>query len=54
MEGPDIKVLDAFAVLVDEQGRMQSAYSQDMLHLSTAGYEALSKELVKTLEAVND
>jgi lysophospholipase L1-like esterase len=54
LEGPGIKVLDAFAVLADEQDKIQSAYSQDMLHLSTAGYEALNRELVKTLEALND
>jgi lysophospholipase L1-like esterase len=52
LEGEDVIILDAFAVVADERGVAQSEYSSDLLHLNAAGYEALNKELVGMLAAL--
>jgi lysophospholipase L1-like esterase len=53
-EGEKVIVLDAFSLLADEQGTTRSAYSQDLLHLSAAGYEALNEALVPVLATVKE
>jgi lysophospholipase L1-like esterase len=43
-------VLDAFAVLADEDGRLRHDYANDELHLNEAGYRALNQELHRVLQ----
>jgi len=49
LEGKNIIVFDATAVLTDESGIVQQEYSRDLLHLTDAGYDALNEELVHVL-----
>ena len=53
-EGGGVIVLDAFSLLADEQGVTRSAYSQDLLHLTAAGYEALNNALAPVLGTVKE
>ena len=53
-EGEGVIVLDAFALLADEQGITRSVYSQDLLHLTAAGYEMLNEALVPMLNIVKE
>jgi lysophospholipase L1-like esterase len=52
LEQEGVAVLDSGAILADEEGQMQEAHSQDLLHLNEAGYNALNVELVSILRAL--
>lgn len=45
MAGENVVILDTSAVLADEQGIVQKAYSQDLLHLTPSGYVVLNEAL---------
>ncbi|MFC1975182.1 SGNH/GDSL hydrolase family protein [Chloroflexota bacterium] len=45
----NVVIFDTTAILADERGIVQKQYSQDFLHLSETGYEALNNELVDIL-----
>ncbi|MFO7540762.1 MAG: GDSL-type esterase/lipase family protein [Chloroflexota bacterium] len=45
LAGPNVIVFDAYAILANEDGLVQSDYKRDELHLSEAGYEALNQAL---------
>ena len=49
LEQEGVVVLDSGAILADEEGQMQGAYSRDLLHLNEVGYDALNVELVSIL-----
>jgi lysophospholipase L1-like esterase len=53
LEGEDVIVLDAFAVLADDRGVARSEFSSDLLHLRSAGYQALHDPLASILEALD-
>ena len=42
-------VLDAFAVLQGENGKIKPEYSRDLLHLNSQGYEVLNQHLTAAL-----
>ncbi|MBN1936549.1 MAG: SGNH/GDSL hydrolase family protein [Anaerolineae bacterium] len=48
-EGKGVIILDAAAVLADEQEQVREEYSVDLLHVSPAGYKALNEELEHVL-----
>ena len=65
LEGDNVLVLDAYALLVDENGhfdklsagsdkfrsgRLQSQYAADYLHINEAGYRVLNEALVEILK----
>jgi lysophospholipase L1-like esterase len=52
MAGDQTMVLDAAAILANEDGRTQAAYQHDFLHLNAAGYAALNQELGAILESL--
>jgi lysophospholipase L1-like esterase len=45
-------VLDAFAVLADEDGRLRDEYAIDQLHLNDTGYKVLNRELQQILQEI--
>jgi lysophospholipase L1-like esterase len=47
----DVWVLDAYEILVDENGRLQDQYAADYLHINEAGYKVLNDSLVKMLDS---
>jgi lysophospholipase L1-like esterase len=47
-----VSVLDAYAVLADDEGRTRPAYSLDLLHLTEAGYGRLNEALAAHLAAL--
>jgi lysophospholipase L1-like esterase len=49
LAGENVVVLDAFAILADDKGLVQTAYSRDLLHLNATGYEALNVVLARVL-----
>lgn len=49
MAEPNIRVLDAYAALADEDGQMQAEFALDFLHLNEAGYAVLNRLLVEAL-----
>lgn len=48
----DVIVLDAYALLVDENGLARADYSFDELHLNRAGYAVLNAALTETLQNI--
>jgi lysophospholipase L1-like esterase len=46
----DVVVMDAYGLLVDENGRLQDQYAADYLHINEAGYQLLNKSLTELLE----
>lgn len=50
LEGDHVVVLDAYALLVDDNGRLQSQYATDYLHINEAGYQVLNEALVEILK----
>jgi hypothetical protein len=54
LESKDIVIFDTEAVLADEQGVIQKAYSQDLLHLTPSGYTALNEVLLPILKNLQD
>ncbi|WP_440710992.1 GDSL-type esterase/lipase family protein [Herbiconiux sp. YIM B11900] len=46
--------LDLWPVMAMEDGELNPAYTEDRLHLNTAGYDAWLSELVPALERVHD
>lgn len=50
LAGDDVLVLDAYGLLVDENGRLQDQYADDYLHINEAGYQLLNESLVELLE----
>ena len=50
LAGDRVIVLDAFAILADEDGRLRHDYANDELHLNEAGYRALNRELRQVLQ----
>jgi lysophospholipase L1-like esterase len=45
----NVLILDAYALLADESGRLQPQFATDELHLNLAGYERLNQELTRLL-----
>jgi hypothetical protein len=52
LEGEKVIIFDTAAVLANERGIVREEYSQDFMHLSEVGYEALDGELVRILETL--
>ena len=50
LEEAQVIVLDTGEVLAGQNGLVQAAYSQDLLHLNETGYQALNQRLVDLLE----
>jgi lysophospholipase L1-like esterase len=50
LAGNKVIVFDTYPVLVDNKGNIKSEYSQDLLHLTDAGYAQLNVGLVSILE----
>ena len=50
LEAEDVLVLDAYALLVNDNGRLQSQYAADFLHLNEAGYKRLNQALIAIIE----
>ncbi len=46
----NIVVMDSYGLLVDDNGRLANQYARDKLHLSTAGYTLLNKNLTQILQ----
>ena len=49
--GPGVTVVDCDPLLARPDGHRKPAYSHDMIHLNTAGYQALDEALLPVLEA---
>lgn len=49
LEGENVTVYDAYAVLASDRGIINAAYSQDLLHLNATGYERLNEEFAHFL-----
>lgn len=49
LEGKGVYVLDAYKLLVAEDGRINPEFSQDLLHLNSLGYEQLNQALAPIL-----
>lgn len=49
LQGNSVIVLDAFALLADNSGLVQSEYSSDFLHLNELAYQMLNDELTRLL-----
>lgn len=47
----DVLVLDAYGLLVAENGRLQEQYAADYLHINEAGYQLLNESLAELLES---
>jgi lysophospholipase L1-like esterase len=54
LAGENIVILDTSAVLADERGVVQKAYSQDLLHLTPSGYAALNEKLLPILRNLQE
>jgi lysophospholipase L1-like esterase len=52
LDGENVTVFDAYAVLATERGIINPVYSQDLLHLNATGYERLNEEFVYFLTAL--
>lgn len=50
LSSPNVILIDSAAVLADENGIINQAYSRDFLHINEHGYAALNQELVRILE----
>lgn len=51
---PQIIILDAFAILAEQNGLMNPEYSEDELHINAAGYTALNEALTPMLVNFSD
>ncbi len=51
LNGPGVTVFDADPVLAQPNGHRKPAYSEEMVHLNRAGYEALNEALRPVLES---
>lgn len=49
----DVVVMDAYELLVDENGRLQNQYASDYLHLNKAGYQKLNELLAELLVSIS-
>lgn len=49
LAGEQVVIFDTYAILVGKDGKFVSEYSQDLLHLSEYGYQALNNELATLL-----
>ena len=45
----DVVILDAFSLLVDDRGLMQSSYQLDELHINQSAYGVLNQALMDAL-----
>jgi lysophospholipase L1-like esterase len=52
--GEGVIIFDAYSILADERGELRASYRFDELHLNSAGYEALNRELVDLLMSLED
>ncbi len=50
LAGANVSVMDAFAILADDEGQTRAEYREDFLHLNAAGYAALNAALTRFLE----
>jgi lysophospholipase L1-like esterase len=50
LDGNGVIVFDTYPVLVGDKGSTRPEYSEDLLHLTAAGYDRLNRELVPILE----
>ena len=51
LNGPGVTVVDCSAFLARPDGHRKPVYSEEMIHLNTAGYQALNEALIPVLEA---
>jgi lysophospholipase L1-like esterase len=49
LEGEDVTVFDAYAILAGDDGEIQPEYRVDLLHINEAGYRRLNEELAPLL-----
>ncbi len=50
----NVVIFDTSIILADEQGVVQKAYSQDLLHLTPEGYTALNEKILLVLQELLD
>lgn len=50
LQSNNVMVLDAYQLLVDEQGLLKEAYTEDYSHLNENGYQVLNQALIETLQ----
>lgn len=53
LETDKVVIFDTAAVLAHERGTIKPEYSQDLLHLSSTGYQALNQQLIELLLSEN-
>ncbi len=53
LEGDQVVVFDAFALLADESGQLQEEFNRDELHLNLAGYDKINQEFVELVKSLN-
>lgn len=54
LEGKQVILLNTARVLANEDGKVRSEYSRDLLHLNDQGYAALNEALVIILRQIQD
>ncbi len=52
MGGPGVTVLDCDPILAQMNGRRIPTYSRDVMHVNTAGYQAVNEALVSVLKSL--
>jgi lysophospholipase L1-like esterase len=50
LDGNGVTVLDAYSILVGDEGSTRPEYAADLIHLAPAGYEELNRALASLLE----
>ncbi len=50
LAGENVIIMDSYGLLVDDNGRLLDQFTHDELHLSTAGYTHLNKNLTQLLQ----
>lgn len=54
LAGEQVIIFDAFAILVDKNGRLVKAYGRDELHLNALGYETLEQEFEEVAKSLHE
>jgi lysophospholipase L1-like esterase len=52
LDGPGVTVVDCDPILAQPNGHRKAAYTEEMIHLNTTGYQALNEALLPLLEAL--
>lgn len=53
LKSKNVIIFDSASILADDNGVCKSEYQYDLLHLVEDGYDALNRELVKTIGVLN-